>query len=242
MGKVRCRRNAAGELVVDFLHNHGGARAGAGRRPTRPLGSSASERRRAGVAHRRRTVERGLPLHVTTRTVPAVGRLRRHKLYQAIRRALVLGCYRRGFRVCQFSVQEDRLHLVVEADDSASLHRGMTGLLVRIARGLNRLGARRGQVFPDRYQHRVLRNPGEVRRGLCYVLNNVRRRAVGAQTMADSYSSAAYFDGWARAGRTAVPPPDEGPPPVAPPRTWLLSAGWRAEGLLAVTEVPSESP
>jgi len=240
MGKVRCRRNAAGELVVDFLHNHGGARAGAGRRPTRSVGTSASERRRAGVAHRRRTIEKGLPLHVTTRTVAAVGLLRRPKLYQAIRRALVLGCHRRGFRVCQFSVQRDRLQLVVEADDGASLHRGMTGLLVRIARRLNRLGERRGQVFPDRYHHRVLHSPREVRSGLCYVLNNARRRE--AVDAADPCSSAAHFDGWTRGGRKALPPPEDGPPPVAPARTWLLSEGWRSEGLLTVSEVPGEAP
>ena len=132
---------------------------------------------------------------------------------------------------------------MVEADSNAALHRGMTGLLVRMARRLNRAGARRGQVFPDRYHHRVLSTPRQVRSGLCYVLNQalgVGRGAVALDTaQADPCSSAAYFDGWARGVRKSLPPPDEGPPPVAAPRSWLLATGWRSLGLVAVGEAPA---
>ncbi len=57
----------------------------------------------------------------------------------------------------------------------------------------------------------------------------------------DPYSSAYYFDGWLGRpdGRLGQPPP--GPPSVAPPETWLLSAGWRRAGLISPTELPGGS-
>jgi hypothetical protein len=49
----------------------------------------------------------------------------------------------------------------------------------------------------------------------------------------DPASSGRWFGGW----RTAAPPVRD-PPAVAPPRTWLLSIGWRRQGLIDPTEVP----
>jgi hypothetical protein len=56
-----------------------------------------------------------------------------------------------GFRLCEFSIQGDHLHLIAEAADRRSLARGMQGLAVRCARRLNRLWGRKGTVFADRY-------------------------------------------------------------------------------------------
>jgi hypothetical protein len=50
----------------------------------------------------------------------------------------------------------------------------------------------------------------------------------------DPRSSAAQFDGWAR----AVPPAPE-PLDLAAPLTWLLSRGWRRHGLIALSEAPA---
>ena len=217
---------------------HGGKREGAGRPKTG---------RRVGVVHRRRQdVRKGIPVHVTTRTVKDVGYLRTNKVYRVIRQALARGCQRRGFRVTQFSLQRNHLHLVIEADSAAQLHKGMTGLLVRMARGLNRLRGRKGQVFPDRFHHRVMKTPTQVRNTLCYVLNNAKRHAHEVQDkhrMAprwmDPFSSAGYFDGWARGAKRLVPSPAEyEEPPVAAARSWLLTTGWRRRGLIAIGEMP----
>src|SRR5580765_879760 len=42
------------------------------------------------------------------------------------------------FSVLHFSVQSDHLHVIVEAGDKAVLSRGVIGLLVRVARAINR--------------------------------------------------------------------------------------------------------
>jgi len=234
--KKRSSADAQASLPhIDLVPNrrgtfHGGARAGAGR---------PKSGRPAGVVHRCRIdVKKGLPIHVTTRLVRAVGYLRTQKVYRVIHRALVAACLRRGFRICHFSLQRDHLHLLVEADSAAQLHRGMTGLLVRIARALNRLRGRTGQVFPNRYHHAVKSTPTAVRNALRYVLANASNHAHEvhdkhrlAHGYLDPFSSARHFDGWNAASRRFIPEPDDDAP-VAPARTWLLMAGWRTRGLL----------
>jgi len=193
-----------------------------------------------GVVHRRRSdVKKGLPIHVTARFVRAVGYLRTQKVYRVIRCALAAACQRQGFRICHFSLQRNHLHLIAEADSPAQLHRGMTGLLVRIARGLNRLRGRTGQVFPDRYHHAVKRTPTDVRNALRYVLANSRRHAHPVQDRhrlatgyVDPFSSAPYFDGWSPQSRRLSAPVDDDEAPIAAPRCWLLTTGWRRIGLL----------
>lgn len=213
---------------------HGGRRDGAGRPKTgRPV----------GMVHRRRVdVKKGLPIHVTARFVREVGYLRTQKVYRVIRRALAAACIRRGFRICHLSLQRNHLHLIVEAESAPTLHRGMTGLSVRIARALNRLRGRRGQVFAERYHQAVKSTPAAVRNALRYVLNNARHHAHEVQdkqrllaSYVDPFSSARYFDGWAARCRRLVPDPeDDESPPVAPARTWLLASGWRSRGLISL--------
>jgi hypothetical protein len=49
--------------------------------------------------------------------------------------------------------------LLVEAQDRASLARGLQGLLIRIAKALNNLWQRHGKVFADRYHDRITSGP-----------------------------------------------------------------------------------
>jgi len=91
-----------------------------------------------------------------------------------LRRALVAGRERFGFRLVHFSVQRDHLHLLAEAAHRRALSRGVQGLSIRIARAINRRLQRRGKVFADRYHARALKTPRAVRWALRYVLLNVR--------------------------------------------------------------------
>lgn len=240
-GARRRRRQAA----LPFGNGWGGARRGAGRRPRGA---------RAGVPHRVRAHRTGRePVHITLKLRPGLPRLRTRTALAVLWRCFERGRDRFGFRLVQFSVQRDHLHLIAEAPDCRCLARGMQGLAVRVARNLNRSWGRRGTVFADRYHDQVLRTPRQVRAALCYVLNNAlhhglrfrwRDATVGAAAMpttpagggiVDPCSSARWFDGWRPPG--AGPPP-AAPPPTVGPRTWLLRHGWRRHGLIGTAEVP----
>jgi REP element-mobilizing transposase RayT len=151
--------------------------------------------------------------------------------FGALRTAMSAACSP-SFRIIQFSVQNDHLHLVVEADRSDGLSRGIHALAIRAARAINRALRRRGRVWSGRFHARDLSTPREVRNALVYVLNNVRKHIPGARGM-DPRSSAAWFRGWKNTMRL----PD-GPSPVGQARTWLARVGWRRFGAIDVDEVP----
>jgi REP element-mobilizing transposase RayT len=208
---------------------HGGARRGAGRPPTGE---------RAGVSHEgREEVTKETPVHATLRVLPHVWNLRSGRSLSAISSALAGMLPWREFRVVHFSLLGDHLHLIVEADDNAALSAGMQGSTVRLAKALNRMMGRRGTIFADRYHAHVLRTPAEVRNALAYVLLNHRShmlricaRAEGG--LFDRFSSSSTFDGWS-GGREP-----EAPTVTAPPRSWLLRAGWRRHGLFSPDAAP----
>ena len=216
----------AGNAIQLELHPRtwGGKRPGAGRKPSGL---------KVGVPHRTRPPHHARhPLHVTLRVQRGLPSLRTDAVFAAVRRGLAQAS-RGGLRVLQFSVQSDHVHLLVEALDVCVLSRGLQGLAIRIAKGVNRVLRRRGRVWGDRYHARALRTPREVRNALVYVLQNWRNHVPGARGV-DARSSGRWFEGW----RTPVER-IAGSPPVVPPRTWLAAVGWRRLGLLHIEEGPA---
>lgn len=166
---------------------------------------------------RRPNVSRHVPHHVTVRVVRATWNLRSQRCFAPIRAALSAVRRRSGFRVVQFSVQHNHMHLVIEAADRRTLSTGMRALLIRIAKGLNDVMATRGRRFDDRYHEHVLKTPTEVRNALRYVLGNrfIHLARWGVRTVdatVDVFSSLAATD------------------LVSPPQAWLLREGWTRAG------------
>ena len=159
----------------------GGKRKGAGRKP------KGGKR----VGHVRRATIGKCPVHVTVRMLPHVWNLRSKRAWAVIGRALYAGACRWGMRLCQYSIQGNHLHLIVEGE---SLGQAMRGLGVRVARGLNKMMGRKGAVWADRYHAHVLRTPNEVRNAVHYVLTNYQHHT-GRITTADYYSSASRENG-----------------------------------------------
>jgi REP element-mobilizing transposase RayT len=154
------------------------------------------------VAHRRRpTLPSKTPVHVTLRLVEGVPSLRRRKPVNYVRRCIQLA-HKDRFRVVEFSVQSNHVHLIVEAEDARALSRGMQGLKIRIAKRLNALFGRRGTPFTDRYHAVPITSLRQARLCIGYVLGNARKHAAQrghyvARNWVDPFSSAPTFRGWA---------------------------------------------
>ncbi|MFO0682973.1 MAG: transposase [Sandaracinus sp.] len=173
------------------------------------------------------------PVLVTMKVLAGLANLRSRRRFRAVLASLHKASARLGSRIVEYSVQSDHLHLVVETRDERMLARAMQGLAVRLARALNRSLGRRGKVFADRFHHRALTTPRQVRNALAYVLCNARkhRAAPPISGWLDPLSSAPSFDGWLRAATQedrALPSP----------RTWLLRVGWRRGGRLDPDRIP----
>jgi len=174
----------------------GGKRAGAGRKPRGA---------RAGVAHRERGAwTRAMPIHVTLRMAPHVYNLRSRRSFRVIEAALRLGGDRFDVRVVEFSVQDNQIHLLVEAPNPRALARAIQGFSIRVAKGLNRMMGRKGRVFDDRYHARVLHTPTEVRNAIHDIRDNARKHAA---QRGETYASG-YVDPYSSAGASdlALPP------------------------------------
>jgi hypothetical protein len=224
---VRVARRGT-QLEFDRHSGWGGKRPRAGRKPAGP-------RRR--VSHATRPDHKARhPVHATLRALPDVGSLRDCPAYPALELALAAAS-KPAFRVCEFGVQGDHVHLIVEATDRDALRRGMQGLAIRCARAVNRALGRHGRVFADRYHARALKTPREVRHALVYVLQNWRKAVPGAQWL-DSCSSARWFDGWRGPRPVWALPPAGATRVTRTARTWLLREGWRRRGLIGLDEVP----
>jgi len=196
---------AAKQLALR-LPFRGGKRRGAGRRPKGP---------RPRVRHAKRPrLSRHHPAHITWRVLPEIWNLRGPKCFAQIAWAFAKGCDRRGFRLIHFSVQGNHLHLIVEAADEIRLSRGLQGLAVRIARGVNRAMERTGKVFEGRYHEHVLRTVSETAHAVAYVLGNFARHALRR--------GVALVAGGPDRCSSAAPTPASAPPLVATPQTWLL--------------------
>ena len=158
-------------------------------------------------------------MHVTWRVVPGTPSLRSRRAYRVIRDAFTAAAKRFGLSLCEFSVQSNHVHLVVEAAHRPALSKGLQALGVRLARQLNRVFERRGRLLADRFHAHVLTSPREVANALRYVRTNhlhhrrihdARLRDLAASmfpgTLVDRYSSR-YVDNGV---------------PLRFPRTWLL--------------------
>ena len=223
----------AGNALLPFRRRHGGARSGSGPKPKSGV---------AGVGHRQRAaLASRFPVHVTIKLGKGLPRLRRRQERKVLMAAFAAGCDRLGFRLCHYAILDDHLHLLVEARDRRALSRGLQGLLIRVARALNKLWGRHGKVFADRYDDRILKTPREVRNAIRYVLANGKKHArqgrvrVGAPV--DVFTSAPWFDGFRET--VLFQNLEVTVKPVADSRTWMLTRGWRRHGLLSVHELPA---
>jgi len=196
-------------------NRHGGRREGAGRKPKNGV--------RAGVSHARRPAQTPqVPVHVTFRLVDGLPKLRNRRGYQLVQRAMLFANRLEEVRVCHMSIQQNHLHLILEADDERALSRAMKRFAVSFAKNLNRVLGRSGTVFADRYHTETLETPTQVRNAIAYVLGNWRKHGEDRDLGQD------------------LPFPEDGPLPIRFPKSWLLRDGWKRHGLISPWHRPGQ--
>ena len=243
MTKASSRRSWK-QPVQQELFRNGGKRRGAGRKP---------KGTRAGSPHGRRPeIKPSQALHVVLRVIPAVGSLRRRKLYQALRYATIIAAVRERIRIVHISLQRTHVHLLVEAADAGALARGMQGFEISAARHVNTaLGERRGRrrrgpVFVDRYHLEVITSPRRAHHAIRYVLCNWRhhgedQHGLASTWLVDPFSSGISFPDWKELEDKALMWPLRDtyePLMVRRPASWLLREGWKIHGPISAREVP----
>jgi REP element-mobilizing transposase RayT len=138
---------------------------------------------KAGVPHRTRPRLNGrkFPVHVTLRVRAGVWYLRSRRCWRPIERAFYSANNRFGLRLVDFNVMGNHVHLIVEASDEKSLAKGMQGLSIRMAKGLNKIMGTSGKVFADRYHARILFSRTQVQNAVAYVIGNAQHHGFPPQ-------------------------------------------------------------
>lgn len=160
--------------------------------------------------------------------------LRSERYFEVLRRVLALYVAYDDFRIVHISIQDNHLHLIVEAENDRVLDRRMRSFTINAARAFHAEHGTCGKVF-HRYHSSVIRSRRYARHALAYVLGNWRRHKEDivngwfSPAVIDRYSSAISFTGW---GRTFKMPAGYVPLPMSPPKTWLMSDGWAYAGPL----------
>ena len=163
--------------------------------------------------------------------------MRKRRAFKAVMRSFAAGKHgvqgKGGFRLTQFAVLGNHMHLMVEADSREHLASAMGGLKTRLAKALNKVWERSGTVFAERYHDVVLSSPSRVKSALNYILHNGRKHGIrGLERWLDPCSSARWFDGWDDAEADPAWPAF-----LAHAATWLLGKGWKRRGLLTLVPV-----
>ncbi|WP_420814278.1 transposase [Labilithrix luteola] len=225
-GEMAKQKEAVGEqLTLPEARTWGGRRANAGRK--RGIHIAHGPRPEHDFRH---------PVHITLRAVKGLPSFRTPLLYGEIERS-IRATRRPDFRINEFSVQDDHVHLISEGDDKRALSRGMSSFKVRAAARIKRaLGLARGPIWQERYHRRDLTSPKQVRNALVYVIANYKKhfRMTDGKPRIDACSSAPWFAGWI--SERSRPP--ETPSPVEPSCTWLGRTEWKRHGLIHPGEAP----
>ena len=151
------------KLMLASHGKRGGARAGAGR--PRLRSHLRHTEHRARPAHRA-----AQPVHVTLRAISRS--LRSQQVAPTVLRA-VRDSQRESFRVAHYSLQDNHLHLLVEAErQGVSYCLGCAGSWCASPNESIACSFGRGTFWADRWHGRALTSPRQVRNALVYVLNN----------------------------------------------------------------------
>jgi REP element-mobilizing transposase RayT len=173
----------------------------------------------------------GEAVHVTLRCVVGLPTLR-HPVSERI----IVGIFtaersRKGFRLVNYSIQGNHLHLICEGVDEVAVSRGVQRITSRVARALNKRWERRGRLFADRFHGEVIRTPKHMRNALRYVYLHVHRHKAASGVVyvgTDPFTSTKWFDGWAHLREP--PPMPTARDPVTRGKCWLLQEGWLKGG------------
>ncbi|HEY2030913.1 MAG TPA: hypothetical protein VGH20_17070 [Myxococcales bacterium] len=139
-----------------------------------------------------------------------VPNLRARARFRAIRDAFKAARGRHGVRLAD-SRYSANISISSSRPTALPAYRAVCkGLCVRLTRALNRVLARRGSIFADRFHSRLLRTPTELVRAIRYVIDNARHhfgqpdvncssRAPDAEELLDSPRGWLLRIGWTRA-------------------------------------------
>ena len=141
-----------------------------------------------GIRHISRPfLERPTSLHLTVKIKRDKADLKNKTILQLLKRA-ILRARGKGLRIIHYSLEYDHVHMLVEADDNATLGVGMQSFGVTLARGINKIKSGAGEVYKHRYHFRKISSALELKRVMSYIFKNGIKHGTAANII-NAFSS-----------------------------------------------------
>lgn len=134
-----------------------------------------------GIRHTARgDIKRSTPLHLTIKINKEKSGLRNKSilkvLHTSIKKARLI-----GLRIAHYTLEYDHVHLLVEADNTKVLGKGMQSFGISFSKGINKIKESKGQVFKTRYHFRKLKTVVEVKNVINYIFgNSIKHKYAGS--------------------------------------------------------------
>jgi REP element-mobilizing transposase RayT len=210
----------AKQLEFKKVKGWGGKRTNAGRK-----------NRTGKVSHgKRKAIDLKKPMHITMKFDRVY--LRNRATLKAFKNAVKEA---KGFclYVVHYSIQNDHIHMIVEAKDNESMARGMKSLCGRFGKIIRSVIGGSGPVFKGRFHQEVITSPTQMKRALAYVLLNTAKHMKVFDHI-DAFSSGWAFKEWRKllgGGYTDIIHDElkqfaRDLEELSPARSWLASKGW----------------
>jgi REP element-mobilizing transposase RayT len=180
-----------------------------------------------------------VPVHIVLRAAKGLPSLREQVVARAVGHVIrTMRAVRDDFRIVEFSIQSNHVHLIVEADDDGVLSSAIRSFEARVSKVLNHhvLLRKRGKVWSDRYFRVDLTSPKQARHALAYVLQNGQHHGVVPAGVKDPLSSARWSTRYVT--RAELPPETS---LTSPSQTYMLNVLWERAwpGAIFPTEIPA---
>jgi REP element-mobilizing transposase RayT len=142
----------------------------------RPFAGRKRKLFRIGPPHKKRLKFNNItPFHVTVSLQRYLPPLRTIDVLDLLIDVFENYCEKNGFFIIAFSIQLNHMHFIIEALNNECLTKGMQGLLISIAKNLNKIWNRKGKVFLGRYFAREIKDVYMAYRMVIYVLMNHKK-------------------------------------------------------------------
>lgn len=142
----------------------------------------------SGIRHTSRPLlKRAASLHLTIKVLRNKAEIKNKSVLKLLKHAIQRARLQ-GLKVIHYSLEYDHVHLLIEADNNASLGKGMQALGVTMAKGINRLKRLKGAVYKHRYHFRQISSPRQLKYVMNYIFKNGMKHR-SADSVINPYNS-----------------------------------------------------
>jgi REP element-mobilizing transposase RayT len=125
-----------------------------------------------GIRHiRRERITRPTSMHLTIKVRANKADIKSKRVLRALHHA-IMRARLKNLKIIHYTLEYNHVHLLVEAGDNKTMHRGMQALGISLSKAINKVKCLNGTVYKHRYHLRKINSSRDLRNVLHYIFHN----------------------------------------------------------------------